>query len=326
MNSFYEKYRPTNLKKFIGHKYIIKSIIFFKKKKKYPSSYIFYGKKGTGKTTLSRIFFKILNCYSDCKGCNCCNNFIGLKEIDASKNRKVEDIDEIFKDIFYKPMFVKYKLYVLDEAQMLSNYAFNSLLNTLENLPSYIKVIFITTNINKIPETIKSRCFNFEFKPISENIIYKYLIKISKKENIIYDKKSLVFISKISEGSLRDSLVLLEQCSSIFKKKLSFKKLKKYFNIISNSKASKIVNSLLMNNFKILKKQLFDISKNSNFIELLKNFLDILNKLLLKEVFINVSKKRIINLRKSLIEEIYYYKEIGISMNSFLAFMFSLIT
>ncbi|AXN02480.1 DNA polymerase III subunit gamma [Candidatus Vidania fulgoroideae] len=260
----YKKYKPTNILNFVGQKIAKSFFFFFLKKKKFPSSYILYGSKGTGKTTFSKIFSKSIMCKKRKKICNCksCINFksnIDFNEIDAASNRKVEDISNIFENINYKPVFGNYKVYVLDEVHMLSKHAFNFMLNILENLPSYIKIILVTSEIEKIPETVSSRCFKIHFKKFKEKKIYNFLKCIIKKENIYIKKKILKEISFCSNGSIRDALVQLDYFF-VLKKFLNSKEIRKYFGLFNIKYSCKIINYIIYNK----KKKLFSIMKKIN--------------------------------------------------------------
>ncbi|MGX7576470.1 DNA polymerase III subunit gamma/tau [Candidatus Vidania fulgoroideorum] len=294
----YNKYIPKNIKSFFGQKYIVKIVKYFKKRKEFPSSIIFYGKKGTGKTSFSKIFFNYINCLNHNDICNKCvycknikKNSVDYKEIDAASNSKVEEIKIIMNNFNYYPIYVKYRVIVIDEAQMLSIYSFNYLLKLIENLNKFSVLIFITTNIKKIPDTIKSRCFIFNFKKFSKIDIIKFLILISKKEKIKISNRSLEIISINSEGSLRDSLVLLQHsyilsnCKTIkykiFEKILDIPKKKHLVNFVKyllydNKKIDYLIKKIIDNktNIKIFFNKLFELccflllkynNKNLNF-------------------------------------------------------------
>ncbi|MGX7586180.1 DNA polymerase III subunit gamma/tau [Candidatus Vidania fulgoroideorum] len=214
---FYNKYKPQKIKDFFGQKHILKTVKYFKKKSFFPNSIIFYGKKGTGKTSFSRIFFKYINCLKKKDICECCEfckvnieNNTDYIEIDAASNSKVDDLKSILENFSYLPIYSFYKVICIDEAHMLSIFSFNYLLKFIENIQDKFILIFITTNVKKIPDTIKSRCFIFNFKIFSIYEIFIYLKKISKKEKIKITKNSLISIAQNSYGSLRDSLVLLQ--------------------------------------------------------------------------------------------------------------------
>ncbi|MGX7589172.1 DNA polymerase III subunit gamma/tau [Candidatus Vidania fulgoroideorum] len=319
----YKKYRPKNILNFIGQKVAKSFFFFFYKKKKFPSSYIFYGSKGTGKTTFSRIFSKSIMCKKKkilCK-CKTCINFNkndDFNEIDAASNRRVEDISVIFENIKYRPIYSNYKIYVLDEVHMLSKHAFNYMLNILENLPNYIKIILVTSNIDKIPETILSRCFKIFFKKINKKEIYLFLKKILKKENVLLKKNLVKEIAFCSNGSMRDALVQIDYILTL-KNFLSFKDIKKNFGLNDSIYSCKIIKYIVFNNEKKLFSLLKTIFNNeNNFKNIYIRILDKINKIILylfskKYNIINFDKKfKIFNsvkidfflFRKLLIKEI----------------------
>ncbi|WDI79283.1 DNA polymerase III subunit gamma/tau [Candidatus Vidania fulgoroideae] len=284
-NFLYKKYRPTNILNFLGQKIAKSFFFFFLKKKKFPSSYIFYGSKGTGKTTFSKIFSKGIMCKKKRKICNCksCINFkknIDFNEIDAASNRKVENISIIFENIKYKPIFSNYKIYVLDEAHMLSKHAFNFMLNILENLPNYIKIILITSEIEKIPETVSSRCFKIPFEKFKEKKIYNFLKFIIKKENIYIKKKILKEISFCSNGSIRDALVQLDYFF-VIKKFLNSKEIRKYFGLFNIKYSCKIVNYIIFNKKQRLLSIIKKINNEINFKNIYIKILEKINSIIL---------------------------------------------
>ncbi|MGX7582511.1 DNA polymerase III subunit gamma/tau [Candidatus Vidania fulgoroideorum] len=275
----YNKYRPKNLNDFFGQKKIIKFIKYFINKKN-PLSFIFYGPKGTGKTSLSRIYFKILNCKKNniCNKCKSCKIKINKNsdyiEIDAASHRKIDEITEIFKYIDYIPVNGSYKIFSIDEAQMLSKYSFNFLLKKIELLPEHSIILFLTTNIKKIPDTIISRCFIMKFQSFNNYEVFNYIKKICNKESIKITKKSIFLIANNSKGSLRDSLILLEHSKALSEKIINSKII---YNILDDIKENMIFNFFYI----FIKKKKKNINK---FIFLLflkkKNPLLFLNKVI----------------------------------------------
>ncbi len=220
-NSLSLKWRPKFFNDFVGHKFVIKILINSLKLNKIHNCYLFYGSYGVGKTSLARIFSKGLNCINGitnlfCGKClNCLNIDLGKScdviEIDAASRTKVEDIKEILDKVYYLPISMRYKIYIIDEVHMLSRYSFNALLKILEETPNHVKFIFATTEINKIPDTILSRCMSFNLKPLSKIDIFNRLHYIINKEKIFISKNSINIISSYSKGSMRNALILLDQ-------------------------------------------------------------------------------------------------------------------
>ena len=217
------KYRPKKISDVVGQNFIVKTIKNAFESDKLAHAYLLTGIRGVGKTTIARIMAMGLNCSSYEKPvadpCNVCKNcreiiedrYDEVLELDAASHTSVDDIREIISYIKYRPTKGKYKVFIIDEVHMLSNSAFNALLKTIEEPPAYVKFIFCTTEINKIPVTILSRCQKFELGRVTKKDIILNLEKITDKENIKIDKDALISVAKFSEGSLRDSIMILEQ-------------------------------------------------------------------------------------------------------------------
>ncbi|WP_458659025.1 AAA family ATPase [Candidatus Vidania fulgoroideorum] len=341
--SLYKKYIPNNLKQFYGHKIIIKLLIYFKKNKNVPSCFIIYGPKGTGKTSLSRIIYKLLNCKKKniCKKCE--NNKFNSDyiDIDAASNRKIEEIILLFRKIYTLPLNGKFKIFSIDESQMLSNYSFNYLLKKIEKLPKHVVVLFLTTNIKKIPDTIISRCFILKLEKFNIIEIYYYIKIISKKERIKMTKKSMLLMAENSSGSLRDALVLLEYSYSLSDyKKITSKLVYKITNTINENIIFNFLIIILKNKKKKMNKFLFFlfIKKINLFIFLIK-IIEFINKFLffksnkkyINYFFINNYKKKYLTyflknkllikkldvIRKKISNEIFFFKKFPNKINGF---------
>ena len=222
---FARKYRPQNFKDIIGQNHITNVLKNAIKENKIGHAYIFSGQRGTGKTTTARIFAKALNCLNGptqepCNNCTNCKEItdgisMDVLEIDAASNRGIDEIRVLRENVKLTPANSKYKIYIIDEAHQITDAGFNALLKTLEEPPAHIIFILATTEPQKIPQTILSRCQRFKFKPISTHQIIEQLKDISEKEKIkIYDDV-LKLIAQIANGSLRDSLSILDQVISI---------------------------------------------------------------------------------------------------------------
>ena len=228
----YQKYRPKNFTELIGQDHIVKTLKSEIRNGEVSNAYIFSGTRGTGKTSLARIFAKALNCGSlskdidPCGVCSICmdidkGHFIDLIEIDAASNRGIDDIREIRDKIQFSPSIGNYKVYIIDEAHMLTQDAFNALLKTLEEPPESVIFILATTEINKLPKTIISRCQRFDFSSASDLDLKKYfdIIILKEKYAISDDVKSLIV--KNGRGSFRDMLSNLQKIAH-FKDELSY--------------------------------------------------------------------------------------------------------
>ena len=222
------KYRPSNFQDLIGQEYLVETIQKSIEQNKIPNAYIFTGIRGVGKTTTARIVAKMLNCtvfdknnkpdLTNCEQAKAIteDRHPDVIEIDAASNTSVENAREIIENVKYNPVLGKYKVYIVDEVHMLSKSAFNALLKTLEEPPPHSKFIFATTEISKVPITILSRCQRFDLRRVDKKTLYNFLINISKKEDISISNDALNIIVKASDGSVRDSLSILDQ-ANIFK-------------------------------------------------------------------------------------------------------------
>lgn len=231
------KWRPLNFEQLLGQEHISQTLKNAIKNKRLSHAFLFTGPRGTGKTSASRILAKVLRCENNtelaksdpCNKCNEClkvaaGQSLDVLEIDGASNNGVDAIRELRETIKYMPSSGHYKLYIIDEVHMLSNSAFNALLKTLEEPPSHIIFILATTEVQKIPDTILSRCQRFDFRRISIPVISQHLETICKQENITPDKQSLFLIAKHGEGSMRDSQSLLDQVITFSGDSLSLKK------------------------------------------------------------------------------------------------------
>jgi len=216
------KYRPQIPEDLIGQEVVIETIVNGIKSEKTPNAYLFTGIRGVGKTTIARIIAKALNCKNGidnlCKEIFCENcssiinsNHIDVLEMDAASKTGVDDVRDLIEFSRYGPTSAKYKIFIIDEVHMLSKQAFNALLKTLEEPPNYLKFIFATTEIKKIPVTVVSRCQRYDLSRIKSDQLFNFLKDIAQKEKGLISDEALKLIVKISEGSVRDSLSLLDR-------------------------------------------------------------------------------------------------------------------
>ena len=215
------KWRPTNFSEVAGQAHVLKSLINALDNQRLHHAYLFAGTRGVGKTTLARILAKCLNCEEGitskpCGKCNACigikdGRFIDLIEVDAASRTKVEDTRELLENVQYSPSNGRFKIYLIDEVHMLSNHSFNALLKTLEEPPPHVKFLFATTDPQKLPVTILSRCLQFNLKELKLETIVSFLISVLEKESIRFDEDGLWHIASAATGSMRDALTLLDQ-------------------------------------------------------------------------------------------------------------------
>ena len=215
------KWRPKTFADVVGQEHIITALANGLKDNRLHHAYLFSGTRGVGKTSIARLFAKGLNCVhgvtatpcSECENCKAIEqgNFIDLIEIDAASRTKVEDTRELLDNVQYKPVVGRFKVYLIDEVHMLSRHSFNALLKTLEEPPEYVKFLLATTDPQKLPVTILSRCLQFHLKALDETQISQHLAHILTQENILFEEPALVKLAKAAQGSIRDSLSLTDQ-------------------------------------------------------------------------------------------------------------------
>ena len=243
------KYRPQTFEDLIGQDVVAETIINSIKANKVPNAYLFTGIRGIGKTTTARIVAKSLNCLNGienlctdnlCENCEAITNssHIDVLEMDAASKTGVDDVRDLIEFSRYGPTSSKYKIFIIDEVHMLSKQAFNALLKTLEEPPEYLKFIFATTEIKKIPITVISRCQRFDLSRIKSTELFEFIKKIKEKENGKASDEALKLIVKISEGSVRDALSLLDRAllSQDSKKELDLQAAQNIFGYFDKSR------------------------------------------------------------------------------------------
>lgn len=231
--ALYRKFRPGDFNDVKGQDHIVTTLKNQVKSDRIGHAYLFCGTRGTGKTTIAKILGKAVNCEhpidgnpcNECSSCMAINNQTSMNviEIDAASNNGVDNIREIVEEVRYSPTEGRYKVYIIDEVHMLSAGAFNALLKTLEEPPSYVIFILATTEAHKIPITILSRCQRYDFKRITIDTIAARLTDLIQREGVEAEEKAIRYIARMGDGSLRDALSLLDQCIAFyFGQKLTF--------------------------------------------------------------------------------------------------------
>ena len=220
--ALYRKFRPQEFEDVKGQEHIVTTLKNQIKADRIGHAYLFCGTRGTGKTTVAKIFAKAVNCEhpvdgSPCGKCPACQGIaagtsMNVIEIDAASNNGVDNIRQIREEVSYRPTEGKYKVYIIDEVHMLSAGAFNALLKTLEEPPAYVIFILATTEAHKIPITILSRCQRYDFHRISIDTITDRLAELMRTEQVDVEERALRYVAKAGDGSMRDALSLLDQC------------------------------------------------------------------------------------------------------------------
>ncbi|ASJ74482.1 DNA polymerase III subunit gamma/tau [Granulosicoccus antarcticus] len=219
------KWRPQHFRDMLGQEPVLRALVNALDTNRLHHAYMFTGMRGVGKTTIARIFAKCLNCETNgvssnpCGECSACRDieagrFFDLIEVDAASRTKVEETRELLENVPYAPASGRYKVYLIDEVHMFSNHSFNALLKTLEEPPEHVKFLLATTDPQKVPVTVLSRCLQFNLKRMAPGNLADYLSKILDEESIEHERPALDLIARASEGSVRDSLSLVEQAAA----------------------------------------------------------------------------------------------------------------
>ncbi|MBR3210361.1 MAG: DNA polymerase III subunit gamma/tau [Bacilli bacterium] len=258
--ALYRKYRPTDFDSVVGQESIIKTLQNSIVNQNFSHAYMFFGPRGTGKTSVSKIFARNVNCLSPknglaCKKCDACqfsfsNECVDIIEIDAASNNGVNEIRELRNNVALVPSELKYKVYIVDEVHMLSDAAFNALLKTLEEPPAHVIFILATTDPEKVPDTIVSRCQCFSFKRISNETIRERLAFICKKEKIKIEDAVLDKIALLSDGGLRDAIGLLDKMVSYTDEKITIDDFNEVNGIVSDQDLFELIQSIMSGDIK----------------------------------------------------------------------------
>lgn len=254
--ALYRKFRPSSFEDVKGQDHIVTTLQNQIKAERIGHAYLFCGTRGTGKTSVAKVFAKAVNCEnhvggSPCGECKMCRTIssgasMNVIEIDAASNNGVDNIREIREEVDYRPTQGRYKVYIIDEVHMLSIGAFNALLKTLEEPPEYVIFILATTEVHKIPVTILSRCQRYDFKRITVDTIADRMRELLDKENVEAEEKAIRYIAKAADGSMRDALSLLDQCIAFYLgQKLTYDHVLEVLGAVDTEVFSKLLRQLV---------------------------------------------------------------------------------
>lgn len=285
--ALYRKYRPSNFDEVVGQQPIIQTLKNAIVQNRIAHAYLFCGPRGTGKTSIAKIFAKMLNCEDESnKPCGKCINCKMVQngshpdiiEIDAASNNGVDEVRNLIDKVKYAPMQGKYKVYIIDEVHMMTTGAFNALLKTIEEPPAHVVFILATTEPNKVIPTIISRCQRFDFNKVSQKDIEKRLSIVCKEEKIEIDSEAISLIAQLADGGMRDSLSILDQCIAYCSSNITVDNVREIYGVLTTSDIGKLFEHLYAHEVDALIQQIQECSDKgmdlkrltSDFITLLK--------------------------------------------------------
>lgn len=251
--ALYRKYRPTNFDEVVGQTHIIQTLKNAIVQNRIAHAYLFCGPRGTGKTSIAKIFAKTLNCTNSqdapcgvCENCKMAANgsHPDIIEIDAASNNGVDEVRNLIDKVKYAPMQGKFKIYIIDEVHMMTSGAFNALLKTIEEPPAHVIFIFATTEPNKVLPTIISRCQRFDFNKVSMHDIKYRLSVVCKNEGIEIDENGLTLIAQLADGGMRDALSILDQCVAYCSSHIDVNDIRKIYGVVTSEDIGKLFYSV----------------------------------------------------------------------------------
>ena len=321
------KYRPSNFSEVVGQEHILRALENSIEHNKLHQAYIFSGTRGVGKTTIARVFAKCLNCQNGempqlvpCDQCSACleikaGRHIEFLEVDAASRTGVDDMRELLESVQYKPANARFKIYLIDEVHMLSKSSFNALLKTLEEPPPHVIFLMATTEVEKVPKTVLSRCLQLNLKVIPETQIYDHLESLLKLESIKYDEESIRLIANSAKGSIRDGLTLLDQAIAHGNGLLDAEEVKALLGTIDESYIIELVNQVALSDGDGAYLALNKITElNVEYEQVLKIIISVFHKISLHQQLQNSNEEAIIKLAESIdLQMIQLHYEIALN-------------
>jgi DNA polymerase III subunit gamma/tau len=253
------KYRPRNFSEMVGQDHVVQALTNALMTQRLHHAYLFTGTRGVGKTTVSRILAKSLNCQgvdglggitaNPCGVCQACKDidsgrFVDYTELDAASNRGVDEVQSLLEQAVYKPVQGRFKVFMIDEVHMLTNTAFNAMLKTLEEPPEYLKFVLATTDPQKVPVTVLSRCLQFNLRPMAPETIREHLEKVLVPENVESDGQALRLLARAARGSMRDALSLTDQAIAFGSGRLEEAAVRQMLGSVDRSYVFRLIDAL----------------------------------------------------------------------------------
>ena len=307
------KYRPNNFKEVVGQDHVVKALSNSISQDRIHQAYLLAGTRGVGKTTIARILAKCLNCLSKdtpvespCDQCSACEEIksgrhLEFLEIDAASRTGVDDMRELIENVQYKPANGLYKIYLIDEVHMLSKASFNALLKTLEEPPDHVVFIFATTDPERIPKTVLSRCLQLNLKTVSKTLLAEHLSLIIKNEGISADQQGIELIADSANGSVRDALTLLDQAIAYGAGSINLDEVKSLLGTIDNSYLYELMHSVISGDGENAFNHLESIAElNPEYDFILQSIISILHQISLEQVIGNSELEEIKQLSSTL--------------------------
>ncbi|WP_068638655.1 DNA polymerase III subunit gamma/tau, partial [Oleiphilus sp. HI0061] len=288
------KWRPQNFKQMVGQEHVLKALIHALESQRLHHAYLFTGTRGVGKTTIGRILAKCLSCHQGitaepCGQCGACTSitegrYVDLIEIDAASRTKVEDMRELLENVQYAPSEGRFKIYLIDEVHMLSQSSFNALLKTLEEPPEHVKFLFATTDPQKLPVTILSRCLQFNLKNMSPERIVGHLQNILGQEQVSFEDMALWALARAADGSMRDALSLTDQAIAYGNHALTETGVSAMLGTVDQKKIYRILDCLISRNAAAMLDEIKALAEFSpNYASVLATIAEVLHRVAIEQ-------------------------------------------